>query len=79
MEKRPYRLSFRNIKELRNISINFNDIKNVLNSEVVNEMTGRIVINSNPDLTYDVSDTEKKKKVNSFLSEQIIKIQKRKY
>ena len=63
MEKRPYRLSFRNIKELRNISINFNDIKNVLNSEVVNEMTGRIVINSNPDLTYDVSDTEKKKKV----------------
>ena len=78
MEKRPYRLSFRNIKELRNISINFNDIKNVLNSEVVNEMTGRIVINSNPDLTYDVSDTEKKKKVNSFLSEQIIKIQKRK-
>ncbi|RRD40602.1 hypothetical protein EII29_01275 [Leptotrichia sp. OH3620_COT-345] len=78
MVKRLYNLSFRNINELNNISLNFNDVRNILNSDVNIEKTGKIVINSNPDLTYEISDSEKQKEVNGFLSEQIIKIQKRK-
>ena len=78
MQKSLYKLSFKNIEELNNISFNFNDIKNVLNSEIKIEKTGKIVINSNPDLMYEINDINKQQKVNSFLTEQILKIQKRK-
>lgn len=78
MQKSLYKLSFKNIEELNNISFNFNDVKNVLNSEIKIEKTGKIVINSNPDLMYEINDINKQQKVNSFLTEQILKIQKRK-
>ncbi|MDO5089424.1 MAG: hypothetical protein Q4D53_06520 [Leptotrichiaceae bacterium] len=78
MEKRLYKLSFRNIKELNNISLNFGNVRNILNSKISTEKTGKTIINSNPDLTYEISDREKQREINSFLSEQIIKIQKRK-
>ena len=44
MQKSLYKLSFKNIEELNNISFNFNDVKNVLNSEIKIEKTGKIVI-----------------------------------
>jgi len=78
MQKSLYKLSFKNIEELNNISFYFNDVKNVLNSEIKIEKTGKIVINSNPDLMYEINDINKQQKVNSFLTEQILKIQKRK-
>ena len=78
MQKSLYKLSFKNIEELNNISFNFNDVKNVLNSEIKIEKTGKIVINSNSDLMYEINDINKQQKVNSFLTEQILKIQKRK-
>ena len=78
MQKSLYKLSFKNIEELNNISFNFNDVKNVLNREIKIEKTGKIVINSNPDLMYEINDINKQQKVNSFLTEQILKIQKRK-
>lgn len=78
MHRSLYNLSFKNIEELNNISFNFNDVRNVLNSEIKIEKTGKVIITSNPDLMYEINDTNKQQKVNSFLTEQILKIQKRK-
>ena len=78
MHRSLYNLSFNNIEELNNISFNFNDVRNVLNSEIKIEKTGKVIITSNPDLMYEINDTNKQQKVNSFLTEQILKIQKRK-
>lgn len=78
MHRSLYNLSFKNIEELNNISFNFDDVRNVLNSEIKIEKTGKIIITSNPDLMYEINDTNKQQKVNSFLTEQILKIQKRK-
>lgn len=78
MHRSLYNLSFKNIEELNNISFNFDDVRNVLNSEIKIEKTGKVIITSNPDLMYEINDTNKQQKVNSFLTEQILKIQKRK-
>lgn len=78
MHRSLYNLSFKNIEELNNISFNFDDVRNVLNSEIKIEKTGKIIITSSPDLMYEINDTNKQQKVNSFLTEQILKIQKRK-
>ena len=77
--KRPlYKLSFKNIEELNNISLSFSDVRNVLNSEIKTEKTGKTVIDSNPNLIYEINNRNKQQKVNSFLTEQMLKIQKRK-
>ena len=78
MHRSLYNLSFKNIEELNNISFNFDDVRHVLNSEIKIEKTGKVIITSNPDLMYEINDTNKQQKVNSFLTEQILKIQKRK-
>ena len=75
---KPYKLSFRNIKELNNISLHFSNVKNILNSEVETDTAGRTVINSHPDLTYEINDMDRQNEINNFLSKQIVKIQKRK-
>lgn len=75
---KPYKLSFRNIKELNNISLHFSNVKNILNSEVETDAAGRTVINSHPDLTYEINDMDRQNEINNFLSKQIVKIQKRK-
>ena len=50
MQKSLYKLSFKNIEELNNISFNFNDVKNVLNSEIKIEKTGKIVVKVSDEL-----------------------------
>ena len=72
---KPYKLSFRNIKELNNISLHFSNVKNILNSEVETDTAGRTVINSHPDLTYEINDMDRQNEINNFLSKQIVKIQ----
>ena len=77
MEKN-YKICFRNIEKLWNVSIYFNDIKNILNCKIKEDLFGKENLIFNPKIIYGTDDFEKQNEINEFFLEQISKIQKRK-
>ena len=73
-----YKICFRNIEKLWNVSIYFNDIKNILNCEIKKDSFGKENLIFNPKIIYGTNDFEKQNEINKFFLEQISKIQKRK-
>ena len=73
-----YKICFRNIEKLWNVSIYFNDIKNILNCEIKKDSFGKENLVFNPKIIYGTDDFEKQNEINKFFLEQISKIQKRK-
>ena len=77
MEKN-YKICFRNIEKLWNVSIYFNDVKNILNCKIKEDSFGKENLVFNPKIIYGTNDFEKQNEINEFFLEQISKIQKRK-
>ena len=77
MEKN-YKICFKNIEKLWNVSIYFNDVKNILNCKVKEDSFGKENLVFNPKIIYGTNDFEKQNEINEFFLEQISKIQKRK-
>ncbi len=73
-----YKICFRNIEKLWNVSIYFNDVKNILNCEIKKDSFGKENLIFNPKIIYGTDDFEKQNEINKFFLEQISKIQKRK-
>ena len=74
MQKSLYKLSFKNIEELNNISFNFNDVKNVLNSEIKIEKTGKIVVKVSDELEKGgIFSSSSKKKESSSKEKEAVK------
>ncbi len=73
-----YKICFRNIEKLWNVSIYFNDVKNILNCEIKKDSFGKENLIFNPKIIYGTNDFEKQNEINKFFLEQISKIQKRK-
>ena len=77
MEKN-YKICFKNIEKLWNVSIYFNDVKNILNCKIKEDSFGKENLVFNPKIIYGTNDFEKQNEINEFFLEQISKIQKRK-
>lgn len=77
MEKN-YKICFRNIEKLWNVSIYFNDVKNILNCKIKEDSFGKENLFFNTKIIYGTDDFEKQNEINEFFLEQISKIQKRK-
>ena len=77
MEKN-YKICFKNIEKLWNVSIYFNDVKNILNCKVKKDSFGKGDLVFNPKIIYGTDNFEKQNEINKFFLEQISKIQKRK-
>ena len=77
MEKN-YKICFKNIEKLWNVSIYFNDVKNILNCKIKEDLFGKENLVFNPKIIYGTNDFEKQNEINKFFLEQISKIQKRK-
>ncbi|AMD94836.1 hypothetical protein [Leptotrichia sp. oral taxon 847] len=76
--KENYKLSFKNIEKLWNVSIYFSDVKNILNCEIKKDSFEKENLVFNPKIIYGTNDFEKQNGINQFFVEQISKIQKRK-
>ena len=76
--KENYKLSFKNIEKLWNVSIYFSDVKNILNCEIKKNSFEKENLVFNPKIIYETNDFEKQNGINQFFVEQISKIQKRK-
>lgn len=77
MEKN-YKICFKNIEKLWNMSIYFNDVKNILNCKIKEDSFGKENLVFNTKIIYGTDDFEKQNEINEFFLEQISKIQKRK-
>ena len=73
-----YKICFKNIEKLWNVSIYFNDVKNILNCKIKEDSFGKENLVFNPKIIYGTDDFEKQNEINEFFLEQISKIQKRK-
>ena len=73
-----YKICFKNIEKLWNVSIYFNDVKNILNCKIKEDSFGKENLIFNPKIIYGTDDFEKQNEINEFFLEQISKIQKRK-
>ena len=73
-----YKICFKNIEKLWNVSIYFNDVKNILNCKIKEDSFGKENLVFNPKIIYGTNDFEKQNEINEFFLEQISKIQKRK-
>ena len=61
-----YKICFRNIEKLWNVSIYFNDIKNILNCEIKKDSFGKENLIFNPKIIYGTDDFEKQNEINKF-------------
>lgn len=73
-----YKICFKNIEKLWNVSIYFNDVKNILNCKIKEDSFGKENLVFNTKIIYGTDDFEKQNEINEFFLEQISKIQKRK-
>ena len=76
--KENYKICFKNIEKLWNVSIYFNDVKNILNYKIKEDSFGKENLVFNPKIIYGTNDFEKQNEINEFFLEKISKIQKRK-
>ena len=69
-----YKICFRNIEKLWNVSIYFNDVKNILNCEIKKDSFGKENLIFNPKIIYGTNDFEKQKNQNILRDSDIEKI-----